>query len=51
MTDHKTQNKINQAEWESLDNWSSICFIKLLINIKFMKYRASPRIMKQMKAL
>ena len=28
MTDRRTQNEINQAEWESSDNWSSIYFSK-----------------------
>ena len=28
MTDHRTQDEINQSEWENPDNWSSIYFSK-----------------------
>ena len=28
MKDHEVQDKINQAEWENPDNWSSIYFSK-----------------------
>lgn len=28
MTDHKTQDIINQAEWKNPDNWSTIYFSK-----------------------
>lgn len=28
MTDHKTQDEINQAEWGNPDNWSTIYFSK-----------------------
>ena len=28
MTDHRTQDEINQAEWENLNNWSTIYFSK-----------------------
>ncbi len=28
MADNKTQDEINQAEWEDSNNWSTIYFIK-----------------------